>query len=181
VLTFLWLSTGSGILRLGTRMARSPTRSGSSTTSRSESPSPADDWVELALEPLRRWNQRRKPSTIVSPPPILLALRARRLLARPPLLFFLSLALCHSVSSRCWSSLVDRFADELELVPPESLAPRGNGRVEWVDAERNEERKAMDFDGGGESFYQSGLDPSIVLFFYIKKHPPLLLSLQIMC
>ena len=90
LLTFLWLSTGSGILRLGTRMARRPTRSGSSMTSRSgepSSPSPAtDDWWELEVEPLRRWNKRRKPSTIVPPPPILLALRAPRhwLPTRPP-------------------------------------------------------------------------------------------------
>jgi hypothetical protein len=92
-LTFLWLSTGSGILRLGTRMARRPRRSGSSMTSRSDepssaSPSPArDDWLELEVEPsLRRWNQRRKPCTIAPPPPMLLALRARRhwLPARPP-------------------------------------------------------------------------------------------------
>jgi hypothetical protein len=34
--------------------------------------------LEVEVEPLRRWNKRRKPCTIVPPPPILLALRSPR-------------------------------------------------------------------------------------------------------
>ena len=145
-------------------MARRPRRSGSSMTSRSDepssaSPSPArDGWLELEVEPsLRRWNQRRKPCTIAPPPPMLLALRARRhwlparplnyihttrppapsklLLSTPPFGFLSLLADACFPSPTCCS-----HPGQVQGGKPPSRRRRGDG--DWIDGLENGKRWA---------------------------------------